>query len=149
MCSRRRRVFSQAGSSSTSCSTYRSWYPNICQQRRSRPINWQAFQGFVRQTFWAMVEGITQVGNLRENRKYTKFSKKSFLTVHHQRSQQSQASKVMLSSVVFKFLSNLFLFFFKKNTQSRLYLAEGALEGANINRSPTSYLANPEEERRR
>ena len=30
---------------------------------------------------------------------------------------------------------------------SELYYSEGELHGANINRSPTSYLANPEEER--
>jgi neutral ceramidase len=31
----------------------------------------------------------------------------------------------------------------------RLYLSEGELHGANINRSPTSYLANPRHERER
>ena len=30
---------------------------------------------------------------------------------------------------------------------SKIYYSEGELHGANINRSPTSYLANPEEER--
>ena len=30
---------------------------------------------------------------------------------------------------------------------SKIYYSEGQLHGANINRSPTSYLANPEEER--
>ena len=30
---------------------------------------------------------------------------------------------------------------------SKIYYSEGELHDANINRSPTSYLANPEEER--
>ena len=32
---------------------------------------------------------------------------------------------------------------------SRIFHVQGELDGANINRSPTSYLANPEEERAR
>ena len=37
-----------------------------------------------------------------------------------------------------------------KNLQpGKIYLAQGELQGANINRSPTSYLLNPAEERDR
>lgn len=32
---------------------------------------------------------------------------------------------------------------------ARIYLSEGALPGANINRSPSSYLKNPASERRK